>query len=284
MAETTGIAWTQSTFNPWIGCTKVGPGCDHCYAEATDARFYNAEHWGAGAPRLLTSDKNWRQPLNWNARALAEGRRHKVFCASQADVFDNEVPDAWRERLWALIRATPMLDWQLVTKRVGNVAKMLPADWGVHGYPNVWLIITVVTQKEAERDIPKLLNVPAVVRGLSMEPQIEPVTIHPAWVDASWAGGATIDWLITGGESRPDAPMLARAYHLEWAEEAIATARRFGRAAFFKQTGHNPRYRGVRYPIAHNKGEIPEEWPVALRVRDFPVPRPVPYALDRLSA
>lgn len=272
MADKTGIAWTDSTQNFWIGCTKVGPGCDNCYAEAGDKRFYGGIHWGTGVERLLTSDKNWGVPYRWNRHAEMTGVRRKVFCASQSDVFDNEVPDEWRERMWKVIRETPWLDWQLVTKRVGNIKKMLPADWGAEGYPNVWLIITVVTQSEADRDIPKLLAIPSVVRGLSMEPQLEPVILAAEWLDGAAPSGATLDWVITGGESMPANPAQARPYHLEWAEYVIEVARKHGKAAFFKQTGHQPRWHGAPVAVT-GKGDDPEHWPEHLQVREFPVPR-----------
>jgi len=125
MAENTKIEWAHHTFNPWIGCQKVGPGCDHCYAEAWDARGLQQQEtrWGAHANRTRTAPANWRKPLAWNKAAQAAGQRHRVFCASLADVFDNHssiLPD-WRADLWALIRATPNLDWMLLTKRPGNI-------------------------------------------------------------------------------------------------------------------------------------------------------------------
>jgi protein gp37 len=162
VAERSSISWTHSTFNPWIGCTKVSPGCDHCYAEALDNRhrWGGEAHWGAGVPRRRTSLSNWKLPEKWERKAKATGERHLVFCASLADVFDNEAPEGAREDLWQLIRATPHLTWQLVTKRIGNAARMLPADWGA-GYPNVWLLSTIVNQEEADRDLDKLLAVPA---------------------------------------------------------------------------------------------------------------------------
>ena len=129
MAENSKIAWTDHTFNPWIGCTKVGRGCDGCYAEVWDARYGGAlgsPHWGPGAPRRRTTVQNWNKVRRWERDAKASGQRPRVFCASLADVFDNEVPHEWRADLWALIADCPSLDWIIVTKRVGNVAKMAP--------------------------------------------------------------------------------------------------------------------------------------------------------------
>ena len=89
MAENTKIEWADHTFNPWIGCTKVGPGCDHCYAEADFDKRRHVVQWGAGQPRKLTADSTWAMPRRWNKEAERLGWRYRVFCASLADVFDN---------------------------------------------------------------------------------------------------------------------------------------------------------------------------------------------------
>lgn len=127
MAEVTGIEWTNSTYNPWEGCTKVGPGCDFCYAEARDNRYHGGEHWGPGAPRRQMSLHTRNAPLRWQREAgafLAEhGHPRRVFCASLADIFDNEVDDQWRADAFALMEATPDLRWQLCTKRVSNICE-----------------------------------------------------------------------------------------------------------------------------------------------------------------
>ena len=128
MSEITGISWTDHTFNPWTGCTKVSPACDNCYAEALAKRSPKAfGSWLPGGARKRTSEAYWRQPLAWNRRAEKEGRRARVFCASMADVFDNQVPDDWRADLFDLIQHTPALDWLLLTKRPQNVLPMTRA-------------------------------------------------------------------------------------------------------------------------------------------------------------
>ena len=198
MSENTKIEWCDHTFNPWEGCQHAGPGCDGCYAEARNARFGGgtAPNWGPGAPRRRTSAANWALPKRWNAQAATfmaqHGRRQRVFCASLADVFDNAVDPQWRADLFALIAQTPNLDWLLLTKRIGNVCGMLAEL--AHGndpdlslldmmpLPNVWIGATIVTQAEADRDIPKLLAVPARVRFLSMEPLLGPVDLG-AWIE-----------------------------------------------------------------------------------------------------
>ena len=165
MAENTKIEWCDHSFSPWRGCQKVSPGCDFCYAEAITKRFKLAE-WGAGAPRRVQSDSYWRKPLGWNKKAAKEGVRRRVFCASMADVFDNAAPLSERQRLWALIWATPNLDWQILTKRPENIAKMLPTDWG-DGWPNVWLGISAEDQERYDHRWPILAIVSRQQSGLS---------------------------------------------------------------------------------------------------------------------
>ncbi len=226
MAEKTGIAWTDSTFNPWIGCTKVGPGCDNCYAEALMDKRWHRVRWGSGQQRERTSAANWKQPLLWEreheAFLLAHGRRRRVFCASLADVFDNEAPPQWRGELWALVKSTPHLDWLVLTKRVGNVQGMAPAE----GLPqNVWLGATMVSQAEYDRDVRKLLAVEASVRFLSVEPMLGPIR-----------GGLDLhglDWVIVGGESGHGARPIQR----EWIDSLRRECDAARVAFFFKQWG-----------------------------------------------
>ena len=226
MAEKTGISWTDSTFNPWIGCTKVGPGCDNCYAEALMDKRWHKVQWGAGQQRQRTSAANWKQPLAWERGwqdfKTLHGRRQRVFCASLADVFDNAVPAEWRADLFALIAATPHLDWLLLTKRIGNVASMAPAG----GLPaNVWLGATVVNQEEFDRDAHKLLAVPASVRFLSVEPMLGPIRGAPSI--------GAFDWVIVGGESGHG----ARTINPEWVASMADQCAWYSVPFFFKQWG-----------------------------------------------
>ncbi len=215
MAEITGISWADCTFNPWIGCTKVSTGprgaCEHCYAERDNNRRGWVPGWGPGVPRRRT--KTWGDPVKWNRKAAETGFRPRVFCASLADVFDNEVDDAWRADLWQLLRETPLLRWMLLTKRIGNAPKMLPADWP---FPNAGLMATLATQEEWDRDYGKLETVPAAWHGVSVEPMLGPIDI----------GGATPDWIIAGGESgaghRRTEPDWVRSLREQCAANSIA--------------------------------------------------------------
>ena len=225
MAENSKIEWCDHTFNPWIGCTKVSPACDHCYAEAfVSGRMGKPQLWQG--ERQRTAENNWKLPLRWSRKAEREGRRARVFCASLADVFDNQVPDAWREDLFNLIRETPALDWLLLTKRPQNIARMMPRG---RTFLNIWLGTTVENQAEAERRIPHLLMVPTARRFLSCEPLLEAVylrnvrmkpgtiascdprhdhvdTLHPYAPER-------LDWVICGGESGSG----RRSMDLAWA-------------------------------------------------------------------
>lgn len=245
MSENSKIEWTDHTFNPWEGCQKVGPGCDHCYAETHNARFAGgtAVNWGPGAPRRRTSASNWELPKRWNAQAEAfmnqHGRRQRVFCASLADVFDNAVDPQWRADLFALIAATPNLDWLLLTKRIGNVGNMLPVPFDFDKiYPNVWLGATITSQAEADRDIPKLLALDARVRFLSMEPLLGPVSFDGMFANPHDMRDGTnmleaLDWVIVGGESGHG----ARPMHPDWARSLRDQCAVAGVPFLFKQWG-----------------------------------------------
>lgn len=239
MSEQTNIEWCDSTFNPWIGCAKVSPACDDCYAaRSTPARTLNVV-WGANEQRRRTSASNWALPLRWNATAAQfqakHGRRQRVFCASLADVFDNQVPTEWRDDLWRLIEATPNLDWLLLTKRIGNAANMLPVPTDFDRlYPHVWLGCTICNQAEADRDIPKLLAVPARVRFLSIEPLLGPVDLMRTAKDCSETMGLQhIDWVIAGGESGP----RARPMSPDWIRKLRDQCSAAGVPFLFKQWG-----------------------------------------------
>lgn len=200
MGANTKIEWATHTFNPWMGCTKVSPACDHCYAEHLVAtRMGKKELWSG--QRQRTAASTWKQPRRWNADAARFGVRPRVFCASLADVFDNQVEPEWRRDLFALIHETPNLCWLLLTKRPQNIEKMIRGvhpDAAIWPWPNVWLGTTVENEAEALRRIPHLLEVPAAVRFLSCEPLLgEP--------EHDWTRG--IDWVIAGGESGAKARM-----------------------------------------------------------------------------
>lgn len=224
MGENSKIEWTDHTFNPWIGCQKVSPGCDHCYAEALmDTRWGKVE-WGPHGERKRTSDANWKLPLRWAKAARGSGPRPRVFCASLADVFDNQVPAEWRSDLFALIEDTPELDWLLLTKRPENISKMLWPKWD-HALPrNIWLGITAENQESFDRRWRILRDLPAAVTFVSMEPLLGPIFFRPA----------KPDWIICGGESGHGARMMDPS----WVRDLRDQCAQQGTAFFFKQWGN----------------------------------------------
>lgn len=263
--ESSKIAWTENTFNPWIGCTKVSPGCAHCYAEGQNKQCkWNGGTWGPGSPRMVTSDAYWKKPLQWDKSASERGVRTKVFCASLADVFDAEAPVDARERLWSLIRQTPNLDWLILTKRPENFAKYLPADWG-DGYVNVWLGVTCEDRKHGLPRVHLLRNTPAQVRFLSCEPLLE---------DVSTVDLREIDWLIVGGESGHD----ARKFDTEWARSLLYCCPDDGVNFFMKQLGSAPVEDGssfrILYPNGNGKRDVhgtnPLNFPWDLQIQGSP--------------
>ncbi len=214
MAENTKIEWADHTFNPWMGCTEVSPACDNCYARTLMQDRLMKVKWGAGQQRIQTGPASWRKPRVWNNSAAQTGERPRVFCASLADVFDAEVPDAWRFELFDLIAATPHLDWLLLTKRP-QVAKnwfnkVMPITKEFRHrpfpeWPNVWLGTTVENQQTAEARIHHLLTTANVAkRFLSMEPLLEEIDLTP------WLWGRSFDPCIgCAGNSDPDCECAA---------------------------------------------------------------------------
>lgn len=232
MAENSKIEWTDHTFNPWIGCTKVSPGCEHCYAETLNTR-YNWTEWGPGGRRLPTSQSNWNQTLKWDREARQSGTRKKVFCASLADWLD---PKGYmRVSLLDRISITPDLDWLLLTKRpemfhtlmqeAADQGSELAATW-IGGEPpvNVWVGVSAENQEYWDKRIPKLLEIPATIHFVSAEPLLGPIDM----------GSTHPDWLIVGGESGPN----ARPIDPDWVRSLRDQCKDGDHTAFFfKQWG-----------------------------------------------
>lgn len=278
MAERSAIEWTDSTFNPWVGCTKISPACDHCYAEGWAKRSGQVE-WG-NHDRRRTSVQNWNLPLRWQREAAAfereYGRRRRVFCASLADVFDNQVPAEWRHDLWSLIERCWGMDWLLLTKRPQNIEKMLPdAPTWENIRRHVWLGTTVEDQ-DRDRNILHLLRHDAAVRFVSYEPALGPLDLSWAMSHRIELAGRylergmfapgletirTLNWVIAGGESGPQ----ARPSHPDWFRSLRDQCAAAGVPFLFKQWGeyhpaeaHDPEEMGCEAttPAAiHRSGE-----------------------------
>lgn len=219
MGEKTAIGWTNRTFSPWWGCSRVSPACRSCYADTWASRWGH-ELWRRHGERRIVGDATWRNPVRWNREAQQAGQPLKVFCASMCDVFEhhpepaiNAQLDTARARLWDLIEATPWLRWQLLTKRPENVAGMVP--WGNAWPDTVWLGVSVETQRWADIRVPLLLASGARTTFLSCEPLLAQVDLGRWLHKDSQAPGQGIDWVITGGESghraRPSYPGWVRS-------------------------------------------------------------------------
>lgn len=254
MGENSKIEWTHHTFNPWIGCTKVSPGCTHCYAEAYAKRYGKAQ-WGPTADRVRTSEANWRKPLAWNRDAMEAGERRRVFCASLADVFEQRADLAsWRNDLWRLIERTPQLDWLLLTKRPDYARDWL---WAREPAANVWLGTSCEDSQRFEERANRIMEWP--IKFLSCEPLLGPLPIGEL-CGRGW-------WVILGGESGAG----ARPCKVEWIEQAIYECQIYGIPCFVKQLGSFAVYRGERLKLSDKKGGDWSEWPEHLRVREFPL-------------
>ena len=260
MGEVTKISWTDHTFNPWIGCTRVSPGCTQCYAEQLATTRLGVQ-WGPQATRKVTVNGTWAQPKRWNRAALRDGVRRKVFCASLSDVFEDkdELVEP-RARLFRLIEECTQLDWLLLTKRPEDMQRLAtPAGW-TDWPPHVWAGCTVESQEYARKRLPDLLQVPSPIHFISYEPALGPIDLRMA-CDGSWhdkeganaydaltgtafwsnadpgiGGGPKLDWVIIGGESGSK----ARAFNLRWARQVLRDCLETGVAPFMKQLGSNP--------------------------------------------
>ena len=241
MAETTGIEWTDATVNFWWGCTKVGPGCDHCYAE-TWAKRTGGDLWGVGVPRRqikgavkllykLQNGHSWWGADHYIGKINPTPQR-RVFIQSMSDLFDTEVPVEWFGEAWHHIGQCSDLAIQIVTKRISVIEKRLAAIGATSWPKHAGLIISVVNQAEADRDIPRLIALKAKLGipwiGLSMEPLLGPVILRQEWL-------THLDWVIVGGESGSQ----ARPLHPDWPRSIRDQCAAFDVPFLFKQWGEH---------------------------------------------
>lgn len=218
--ENSEIKWCGPTFNIVEGCSEVSPGCDNCYAKRNNTRW-GKNNWD-GALRIM-KDSNWENPPKWQRKAVKEGTNPLVFCGSMCDVFDKNIPDSERNKLFKLIKNTPNLIWLLLTKRAPNIKKYLPDDWGPD-YDNVWLGVSVENKKHGLPRINDLKKIPAKLSFLSCEPLLE---------DLGTLDLTGISWVIVGGES--GAKVKRRPMKKEWVYNIKRQCEEQGVTFFFKQ-------------------------------------------------
>jgi protein gp37 len=263
VGEKSKISWTDATFNPWWGCTKVSAGCENCYAIRDSARW--GQWFGPGNPRRVMSEHYWNEPMRWNKKAKAEGKRKRVFCGSMCDICEDrpELLES-RKRLQGLIEQTPNLFWMLLTKRPENFGMFSWDSWP----SNVMAMTTTENETQARRRIPMLLKVKAA-HGISAEPLLAAINLR-AWISPftdcdHYDGGCTrpenvfantgnpserpgllscepckcifgrngINWVIAGGESGPS----ARPMHPLWVRFLLDQCQYSRVPFFFKQWG-----------------------------------------------
>lgn len=248
----TNIDYVDYSFNPWWGCTKVSPGCANCYAEGVATRFNDEPIWGPTAPRRFFGQKYWTQPLAWNRKAQRKDKRFNVLCGSMCDVLEkrgtfNSLSDQIgkaRQKLWELILATPRLDWLLLTKRPENF-DLIPVWFKSYWPYNLHLGVSVEDQERADERIPLLLSMSQYVKPagaklwVSVEPMLGPVeiTLHQEvnlyddLTSEKLLSPTTIDWVILGGESGPN----ARPMHPDWTRSVRDQCQENGVPFFYKQ-------------------------------------------------
>ncbi len=258
MGKTSKIQWTDYTWSPWIGCSEVSPGCANCYARDVDKRFFGGGHWGKDAPRRFFGEAYWKKPLSWNRKAKRDGVRRRVF-PSICDPLDiradtHPVFDRWLQ----LVELTPWLDWLLLTKRPENLHLIDRARYAKAPLflPNLWPGVTTENQTMADLRIPQLQQVPAAVRFVSVEPQLELVNLGNAELSEPLQGRhmPAIHWVICGCESGPK----ARPFDEDWPRSLRDQCQAVGAAYFFKQSQRDGKL--VKMPALDGRvwDEMPE--------------------------
>lgn len=240
MGKTTGIGWTDHTWNPWYGCHKVSSECARCYIDGVLKRMGKQPFNGP------MRSKTWNDPFAWNRDAIKTGERRKVFTCSLSDFF-HQMADEWRPNAWEVIRECDGLDWLILTKRPELIAETLPKDWG-NGYPNVWLGVTVGCKATVGR-LEMLESIPARIKWVSSEPLLEAMDFSPY---LSW-----LDWIVTGCEQA--AKEKRRRMDVGWVRAIDEQCKAFGKAHFFKQAYFNDQGTPVHEPLLD--GKVIQEWP-----------------------
>lgn len=232
MGETTRIEWADHTWNPWIGCTKVGAPCDNCYAEELMDTRYGRVVWGNDGERVRTSPSTWAQLRKWDRAAALAGTRPFVFSLSLGDIWDNRVPAQWRRDAFDIARECPNLVMLYLSKRIGNAVEMAREAGGLP--PNAALGATFGDQRDYDRDRLKLREAAHELGALFTFGSFEPL-LGPVILDKN-----APDWIIVGGESG----RAARPMNLDWARSLRRQSAELGRVFNFKQAGGRGRDKG----------------------------------------
>jgi len=269
MSKNSEIGWTHHTANPWWGCVRVSPACDHCYASVIATRlseglFGHRVTWGPGGRQGHKMDELEREAPRWDRAAAKVGEQHRVFCGSMCDWAEGRADQ--REslaRLFPLIQRTPNLSWLLLTKRPNIGRRLLAEAYGATLPPNIWVGSTIENQEWADKRLPHLLAIDSAVRFVSVEPQLGPLNL----LRHLGPGFGQINWVICGGESgagaRGSADVLG--WYRSLRDQCLESGARF----FFKQWG---RFQQNGETIVRLRGKNPNNALDGVRWEQYPVP------------
>lgn len=252
MSITSKIEWTDASWNPARGCTKISPGCKHCYACTFAERFRGvAGHAFEQGFDLRLVPEKLEEPLRWK-------NPRKIFVNSVSDLFLKDIDDDYIVRVAAVMIEANWHTYQVLTKRSERMRDLLNSKLSFAAQaPHIWWGVSVEDKKYGVPRIAHLQAANVAVRFVSAEPLLE---------DLGSVNLKGIDWLIVGGESGQG----ARPFHLDWARNLIGECKRQRVACFMKQVGRQPWDGGQRLKLASAKGGDPFEWPVNIRVREYP--------------
>ena len=278
MGEKTGIEWADSTANLWMGCTKISPACDNCYAERDFAEFHKMVEWGPHGDRRYVK-AGWSLIEKMNRKAAKNngvdpelGRKRRIFVNSLSDFFDNHksILPEWRKRAFEIFEACDNVIIMLVTKRPENIAKMVPSHWMERWPDHVWLMVTTEDQIRADHRCSILKTIPAKVKAVSVEPMLGPVDLaewlpwgctapHCPCKTESECMEHGINWVVIGGESGPN----ARPTNPAWVYALVEQCRQANVPVVFKQWGEWFPYGGIDaegHQNSRTMGEKPGVW------------------------
>jgi protein gp37 len=260
MSDRSAIEWTDATWNVATGCTKISPGCAHCYIEHTPPFRIHGRRFVRGHIPLQLHPDRLEQPLQWKAP-------RRIFVNSLSDLFHDDVPDQFLHDVYRAMEHARQHQFHVLTKRPWRMGDYLDWRYGGGRLParHIWHGVTVENRRWRSR-IDDLRETRTVLRYLSLEPLLEDLG------DLDLRG---IDWVIVGGESGPG----ARPCDLAWVRTIVRQCRAAGVPCFVKQLGAEPfQQRSNGLPnilhVRHRKGADPAEWPVDVRVREFPLKVP----------
>lgn len=252
MGAQTGISWTEATWNPFYGCSKVSEGCKNCYMYRDQIRYGNN-------PAIVQKSKtNFDKPLKWKEGKL-------IFTCSWSDFFIEE-GDQYRDELWKIIKATPQHTYQILTKRPERIKQCLPADWG-SGYENVWLGISAENQQRYDERLKQFSHIEAKVKFLSLEPLLSDIWLFREYAEI-YPFKELINWVIIGGESgNMQGKFVARECNLQWIYSLVQQCMLVDVPVFVKQFGTI-----LAYDLRYNDkaGANMAEWPEPLRIQQYP--------------